>query len=139
MLGAILFFVTRDLNVRIELGKQLFLDSAYSNYAKMYIYQLFPIMPTTSHLIENWPSLNDIPSSTLPGQQSFVSDMDSASVACEVEQSCVCPNRRRKCLSNSGVHVEILHISPSFSSRTVGPIYFCLQIYLACDFAQRLP
>ena len=86
MLGAILFFVTRNLNVRIELGKQLFFDSAYSNYAKMYIYQPFPKMPTTSHLIENWPSLNDTPSSTLPGQHSFMSDMDSASVACEVEQ-----------------------------------------------------
>ena len=37
-----IFFVTRDLNVRIQLGKQLFLIQHYSNYVKMYIYQLFP-------------------------------------------------------------------------------------------------
>ena len=41
ILVAILFFVTRDLNVRIEVGKTK-LDSAYSNDVKMYIYQLFP-------------------------------------------------------------------------------------------------
>ena len=59
MLVAILFFVTRDLNVRIQLGKQLFWIQHIQIMYKCIFTNFSPKMPTTLHFIENWPSLLD--------------------------------------------------------------------------------